>query len=57
MTEPVIPYATLERRGLRGQDLFGVVVRSAGLLMVLWGFYTLVYLLNVRAVSAPSAAT
>jgi hypothetical protein len=55
LTEPVIPYATPHRRGLTARELFGVVVRTLGLLMVLWGLYTLIYLINVRAVNAPSA--
>ena len=56
MTEPVIPYETPhDRRALTARDLFGVVVRTFGLVMVLWGLYTFTYLINVRAVSAPTA--
>jgi hypothetical protein len=50
----VIPYATPERRGLTARDLFGVVVRTFGVVMVLWGLYTLTYLVNVRALYAPA---
>lgn len=56
MTEPVIPYATPhEHHGLTARSLFGVVVRTIGLIMILWGLYTLTYLINVRAVNAPTA--
>lgn len=56
MTEPVIPDAIQPgRRGLTARDLFGVVVRTFGLVMMLWGLYTLTYLINVRAVNAPTA--
>ena len=56
MTEPVIPYATPhEHHGLTARGLFGVVVRTVGLIMVLWGLYTLTYLINVRTVNAPAA--
>jgi hypothetical protein len=56
VTEPVIPYATShERQGLTARSLFGVVVRTLGLVMILWGLYTLTYLINVRAVNAPTA--
>jgi hypothetical protein len=51
VSEP-IPYATPERRGLTGRDLFGVVVRTAGLLMVVWGIYTIVYLFNIISLRA-----
>ena len=55
MSEPVIPYETPpDRHFLTARDLFGVVVRTFGLVMVLWGLYTLAYLLNVRAVNAPT---
>jgi hypothetical protein len=56
LSEPVIPYETPhDRHGLTARDLFSVVVRTIGLVMVLWGLYTLTYLLNVRAVNAPTA--
>jgi hypothetical protein len=56
LTEPVIPYETPhDRRALTARDLFGVIVRTFGLLMVLWGLYTLTYLINARAVNAPTS--
>lgn len=55
LTEPVIPYETPhDRRALTARDLFGVIVRTFGLMMVLWGLYTLTYLVNVQAVNAPT---
>jgi hypothetical protein len=55
VTEPAIPYETPhDRRGLTARDLFGVVVRTMGVVMVLWGLYTLAYVINVRAVNAPT---
>jgi hypothetical protein len=51
----VIPYETPhDRRALTARDLFGVIVRTFGLVMVLWGLYTLTYLVNVQAVNAPT---
>ncbi|HUR53050.1 MAG TPA: hypothetical protein VMZ71_02885 [Gemmataceae bacterium] len=55
MTEPAIPYATPHERRPRPRDIFGVVVRTFGLAMVLWGMYTLAYLVNALAVKAPMA--
>jgi len=47
MTDPVIPYATpQDRRGYVAREVFGVVVRVLGLTMVLWGLYTLTYLVD-----------
>ncbi len=43
MSEPIIPYATVERRPLSGRDLFGVVVRTIGVLLFLWGLYAAMY--------------
>ena len=55
MSEPVIPYATpQDRRGLTARDVFGVGVRMLGLVMVLWGLYTLTYLVTGVGVSAPT---
>ena len=42
MTDP-IPYATVERRGITARDLFGVVVRTIGLLLLMWGAYSILY--------------
>lgn len=55
MSDPVIPYATAhETRRFSERDAFGVVVRAAGLLMILWGFYTFMYLINVQVMHAPT---
>ena len=55
LTEPVIPYETpRDRRGLTARDLFGVIVRTSGLIMTLWSLYTLTYLVNVKALNAPT---
>src|SRR5206468_3241074 len=56
LAEPVIPYETPpDRRSLTARELFGVVVRTFGLVMVLWGLYTLTYLVNDGAVYARTA--
>jgi hypothetical protein len=55
LSEPVTPSETPhDRRALTARDLFGVIVRTFGLVMVLWGLYMLTYLVNVQAVNAPT---
>jgi hypothetical protein len=51
----VLAYETDQKRGLAARGLFGVIVRTLGLLMILWAFYTLAYFVNVRVFSAPTA--
>ena len=41
--ESAIPYATPVRPALGPRELFGVVVRTAGLILSLWGVYTFFY--------------
>ena len=40
--------------GLTGRDLFGVVVRTSGLMICLWALYTLLYYFYVQAFNAPT---
>lgn len=54
MDDPVIPYASVAHRGLTARDVFGVVVRSIGLVILVWAFYCLMYLLNINLMSAPA---
>lgn len=56
--ERVISYATPMREPydvtfIGARDLFGVVVRTAGLVVTFWGVYTLIYLLSAVAADAP----
>jgi hypothetical protein len=41
MSDEPIGYATVHRPGGIGREIFGVVVRSFGLLLLLWGLYCL----------------
>lgn len=62
MNEPnkgVIPYATPGTGAIEveapswARHLFGLIVRTAGLAITLWGFYTVVYLAIHVAVNEP----
>jgi hypothetical protein len=39
VSDPVISYATPQRRATTARDAFGVIVRTIGLALVLWGLY------------------
>lgn len=41
--DPAIPYATPARASLGPRELFGVVVRTVGLILCLWGVYSFFY--------------
>jgi hypothetical protein len=55
VNESTIPYATPEKGAIAGRDVFGVIVRTVGLLLTLWGVYVAVYLGVVQAFNAPTA--
>lgn len=55
MTDP-IPYATETRPALTARELFGVVVRTLGLLLMVWGLYCFAYVVIMQATSRPSDA-
>jgi hypothetical protein len=42
-TENTIEYASRAPKPLTSKDIFGVVVRSIGFLIALWGVYTVLY--------------
>jgi hypothetical protein len=42
--QPVLPYETPSKPGLKDRDLFGVIVRTFGLGMTIWGGYTATWL-------------
>jgi hypothetical protein len=51
--EDDIPIARRAPRPLTGQDIFGVVVRSSGLAIAVWGFYTAIYMLGQALLGFP----
>ncbi len=53
MGQPVIPYATPSPSGIRPRDVFGVIVRTIGLLMIVCGLYCGLYWFNVQTTLAP----
>ena len=52
MSEPTIPYATPVRGGTPARDVFGVIVRTVGLLLTLWGVYAAAYAVIVEVFNA-----
>lgn len=57
MSEPPIPYATPTRHGVTARDLFGVIVRVFGLLITVWGLYTVMYAGLMQMATLPSGGT
>ena len=54
MSEEVIPYASREVRSNVGREVFGVIVRTVGFLLTLYGVYCAVYFALLKVVSVPS---
>jgi hypothetical protein len=55
VSESVLPYeGPALVRGLTAGEVFGVVVRTFGLIILLWAFYTLVYFVGVLVAQAPT---
>ena len=49
MSDTTIPYATQQPQGLTAREIFGLIVRTAGLGLTLWGGYSLLGLMNLIA--------
>lgn len=55
MSEPVLPYeGPALVRGMTASEVFGVVVRTFGLILLLWAAYTAVYFVSVVVTEAPT---
>jgi hypothetical protein len=55
MSEEIIPYASREVRSDVGREVFGVIVRTVGFLLSLYGIYCAVYFALLKVVSVPSS--
>jgi bacteriorhodopsin len=52
-TAEPIAYATIHRSGGVGREIFGTIVRTFGLILMLWGIYCIAYIAAVAGFQIP----
>jgi hypothetical protein len=57
MSDEILPYARRASPLLRGREMFGVVVRTIGLVITIWALYTMFYITAGLAVALPTSSS